>query len=105
MIDALAAAARAGDNAALGGGLTELDDALHRVTTAQSRVGTDMTTVDDQRLRLTTLKLAANARLDKVEAADMAAAISGMTQAEAAYKAALGATGAVTRVSLMDYLK
>jgi hypothetical protein len=28
-----------------------------------------------------------------------------MTQAEAAYQAALGATAAVTRMSLMDYLR
>jgi hypothetical protein len=35
----------------------------------------------------------------------MAAAISGMTQAETVYKAALGAAAQNSRPSLMDYLK
>ena len=35
----------------------------------------------------------------------MADAISAMTQADAAYRAALGAAGAVTKQSLMDYLR
>jgi hypothetical protein len=35
----------------------------------------------------------------------MAEAISGMAQADAAYRAALGAAGTVTKQSLMDYLR
>lgn len=105
VLDELIAAARAGDSATLGAGMGRLNDAMNRVTTAQSRVGADMGTVDDQKLRLGRMKIAGLARLEKIEAADMAAAISGMTQAQSAYEAALGAVGAVTRVSLMDYLR
>jgi flagellar hook-associated protein 3 FlgL len=105
VLDDLIVAARSGDNAALGAGSARLEEALRRVTTAQSRVGADMGIIDDQKLRLGQMKIAAMARLDKVEAANMAEAITGMKQAETAYEAALGAVGAVTRVSLMDYLK
>ncbi len=35
----------------------------------------------------------------------MAAAISGMTEAETAYRAALGAAARLQGLSLMDYLK
>jgi flagellar hook-associated protein 3 FlgL len=105
VLDDLIVAARAGDNAGLGAGLDALDEALRRVTTAHSRVGADMGTVDEQKLRLGQMKIAGGQRLAKVEDANMVEAISGMTQAQAAYEAALGAVGSVTRVSLMDYLK
>jgi flagellar hook-associated protein 3 FlgL len=104
-LDSLVAAARAGDNDAIGTGLETLTQAFQRVTTAQSRVGADLSTLGDQQLRLSQMKLAAQQRVDKVEAANMAEAITGMTQSQAAYEAALGAVGSVTRVSLMDYLK
>jgi flagellar hook-associated protein 3 FlgL len=105
LLDGLIAAARSGDGAVLDAGGDKLREALSRVTTAQSRVGADMNIVDDQKLRLGQMKVAGQARLDKVEAANLAEAITGMNQAQAAYEAALGAVGAVTRVSLMDYLR
>jgi flagellar hook-associated protein 3 FlgL len=105
VLDAAIAAARSGDNAALGTGLDAINAAFQRATTAQSRVGADLNTIDDQRLRLSQMKLAAMARIDKVEAVNMAEAITGMTQAQAAYQAALGAVSSVTRVSLMDYIR
>jgi flagellin-like hook-associated protein FlgL len=45
------------------------------------------------------------ARISKLENADLASAITGMTQADAAYRASLGATSRMTQLSLMDYLK
>jgi flagellar hook-associated protein 3 FlgL len=105
VLDGLIAAARSGDSAALGQGLGELETATQRVVTAQSRLGAAIGAIDAQKLRLAQMKLAATERLDKVEAANLAEAITGMTQADAAYQAALGAVGAVTRVSLMDYLR
>lgn len=105
VLDEAIAAARAGDSTVLGNSMVKLKDVLTRTTTAQSRVGADMGTIDDQKLRLGQMKIAATARLDKVEAVNMVEAISGMNQAQSAYEAALGAVGAVTRVSLMDYLK
>jgi flagellar hook-associated protein 3 FlgL len=105
VLDELAAAARDGDTGVLNAGLAKLDAVFQRAVTAQSRLGAALGTVDDQKLRLAQAKIAAAERLDKAEAANLAEAITGMTQADAAYQAALGAAGAVTRVSLMDYLK
>jgi len=45
------------------------------------------------------------ARIAKLEDADLASAITGMTQADAAYRASLSATSRITQLSLMDYLK
>jgi flagellar hook-associated protein 3 FlgL len=105
VMDDAIAAARSGDNAVLGDAMTKLDAVMRRVTTAQSHVGADMNTVDDQKLRLGQMKLAATTRLDKTEAANLAEAITNMTQAQNAYEAALGAVSKVTSVSLMDYLR
>jgi flagellar hook-associated protein 3 FlgL len=101
----LIAAARAGDNAVLGAGIETMKDVLSRIATAQTRVGADMTAIDDQRMRLGQAKVAAMKRIDQVEAANMAEAITGMTQSQAAYEAALGAAASMSRISLMDYLK
>lgn len=105
LLDELIAAARSGDNTILGEGSGKLDAVMQRVSKAQSRVGADLGTVDDQQSRLSQMKMAALTRLDRVEAANMAEAITGMNQSQGAYEAALAAAGAVTRVSLMDYLK
>jgi flagellar hook-associated protein 3 FlgL len=105
VMDDLVAAARSGDNDALGQGIADLQAFMTRVVTIQSRVGADMNTAEDQQLRLSTAKLAGLKRLDQVEAANMAEAITSMRQAQTAYEAALGAAGTVTRVSLMDYLR
>ena len=55
-------------------------------------------------MRLQDTKLASTERLSRLEDADMAEAIAGMTRADAAYRAALGAVGTAARVSLLDYL-
>jgi len=44
------------------------------------------------------------ARIAKLEDANLATAITGMNQADASYRAALGATGKIPQLSLMDYL-
>jgi flagellin-like hook-associated protein FlgL len=64
-----------------------------------------MRAIEVQQGRVGALRRASEARIGALEGADMAEAISGMTQAEAAYRAALGAVAATGRVSLMDYLR
>ena len=44
-------------------------------------------------------------RVAKDEDADLALAISEMNRAQTAYQAALGAIGATSRTSLLDYLR
>jgi flagellar hook-associated protein 3 FlgL len=103
--DTAAAAARAGDDVALGESLAALERAFSRATAMQSRVGAGMRAIDDGRQRLTQMALANQARIADLEEADLAAAITGMTQADTAHRAALGAAAALARPSLLDYLK
>ncbi len=99
------AAAQAGDNAALDVAMEGFERAFTRMTHAQSRVGVELRTIDEQHLRLDQSKRAGQARVSKLEDANLAEAITNMNQAEAAYRAALGAADAITNLSLMDYIR
>ena len=104
-LDAAIAAARSGDHAALGVASAELQAAFERVTDAQMRVGTSLASIDTLHSQLSDRKLAGKARIAKLEDANMAEAITGMTQADGAYRAALAATGRITQLSLLDFLR
>jgi flagellar hook-associated protein 3 FlgL len=103
--DNLILAVRAGNDAAIDAGMDALQRMFDRVSTAQGRVGADLRTIDDQKLRLDQLSRASATRLSSLEDTNMAEAITGMAQADAAYRAALGAVNSVTRMSLMDFLR
>jgi len=103
--DNLIAAVRAGNTAGIDTGMQALSRMFDRVSTAQGRVGADQRTIDEQKLRLGELKRASKTRLSSLEDTNMADAITGMAQADAAYRAALGAVNSVSRMSLMDYLR
>ena len=103
-IDGLMTAVVAGDSAAISSGIASLVNVFARVTAAQSRVGASMQALDTEKLRLSAAKLASAERLSKLEDANMVEAITGMQQADTAYRAALSATAATAKVSLMDYL-
>ena len=68
------------------------------------RVGNNLAAMESLQTQFTDRRLAGRARVAKIEDADMAEAITGMSQADAAYRAALGATAQITKQSLMDYL-
>lgn len=101
----LVTAAQAGNSTGIGQGLDALGRALDRATLAQTQVGTSLAALDDGRARLGTTRLATSAELSKTEDANMASAITKMSQADTAYRAALGAFSKVGSVSLMDYLR
>jgi flagellar hook-associated protein 3 FlgL len=103
-INAPIVAARAGDNDALGNGIVALKGAFERVSAAQGRVGIGLNVVDVERNRLEQIRIAGIARLSQLEEANMAEAISEMSQAEMAYRAALGAVSTGGRMSLLDFL-
>jgi flagellar hook-associated protein 3 FlgL len=105
VLDAASAAARTGDAAGLQQALTDLAAAFDRATFAQMRTGTSLAAIDAQKAQLGERRLAGAARVAAVEHVDLAQAITGLKQAETAYSAALGATGRITQLSLMDYLK
>jgi flagellar hook-associated protein 3 FlgL len=104
-LDQLATAIQNGDSAGMATGTDALERAFDRATQAQGRLGVDERGVDDATTRLSALKLAADARRSKIEDANLAESISKMTQADTAYKAALGAVSSAERISLLDYLK
>jgi len=101
----LATAAKSGDNIGLGQGLDALDRALSRTTLAQTQVGSSFVALDDVRARLNTERVGITAQLSNTEDVNMASAITNMSQADTAYRAALAAFGRIGSVSLMDYLK
>ena len=98
-------AARAGDQPALNTAMADLDRALTRASTLQSGVGASLRTIDDDRARLSDAARASQTQIAALENVNMAEAISGMTEAETAYRAALGAAAKLQGLSLMDYLK
>jgi flagellar hook-associated protein 3 FlgL len=98
-------AVRTGDETAMANGLTALQGAFDRAVGVQSGLGADLNALDDQRARLSEMKLASTSRLSKAEDANMAESITSMQQANTAYQAALSAVATRTKLSLLDYLK
>jgi flagellar hook-associated protein 3 FlgL len=101
LIDAVRAADGPRSDTAIAG----LERAFDRTVNTQSRVGNSLATLDDHRLRLGEMRMASDARRSKLEDANLAEAISGMQQADAAHRAALGAVSTASRLSLLDYLR
>lgn len=105
VLSSLVSAVTTGNSIEIGLGLDALGRMLDRATLAQSQVGSSLSALDDVRARLTTERLNISAQLSRTEDADMASALTQMSQADTAYRAALGAFSRVGSVSLMDYLK
>jgi flagellar hook-associated protein 3 FlgL len=103
-LDTLIAAVTAGNSAAIGTGIDALGRAFTRAVQAQSQIGSDEASVADGQSRLSTLRLAAMTRLSKDQDANLANAMTDMSQAQTAYEAALGAVGTASRRSLLDYI-
>jgi flagellar hook-associated protein 3 FlgL len=105
VLSSLITAVKAGDAVGMSQGLDALGRALDRTTLAQSQVGASLKTLDDARARLNAQQLDTKALLSTTEDANMASAITQMSQADTAYRAALGAFSKVGSASLMDYLR
>lgn len=103
--DALIAAVRAGDEAAMAAGSEALTRAHTRVTHAQSRVGQVLGELEAHRSHLSTLGTASNQRRSALEDTNLAEAASRMQQADTAYQAALASVGATSRLTLLDYIR
>jgi flagellar hook-associated protein 3 FlgL len=94
----------AGNTPNIQSGLDALKRAFDRATKMQTEVGTDEKALTDQQSRLSTETLGAQARLSKLQDANMAEAISALSRAQTGYQAALGAASTISKTSLMDYL-
>jgi flagellin-like hook-associated protein FlgL len=104
-IDALRTAILASDGTGMDAGLAALDRAFNRTLQVQSSVGTSLKRLDDQSARLSAIKETVQVRLSTLEDADLAEAITGMTAAQTAQRATLGAAATINQTNLMDYLK
>jgi len=104
-LDELITAVTSGDDAGMAAGLEALNHAFDRANQAQGRLGVDETSIADTQIRLTARSTAVDARRSKLEDANMAEALTRMSQADTAYKAALGAVSATEKLSLLDYLR
>lgn len=105
VFDRAATAARNGDSAALATAAADLQRALDRATITQSRVGESLRAVEEADLRLGEAARVSQEQLSALEDANMAAAITSLTQAETVYRAALAASAQLQRLSLMDYMR
>jgi flagellar hook-associated protein 3 FlgL len=105
VLDTLATAVKAGDNPTVATCIGSLNNAFNRVVQAQSRVGGDEASIADGASQLSTLRLAGQQRLSNDQDANLADAITQMSRAQTAYKAALGAVGQSNQTSLLDYLR
>lgn len=104
-LDQLAADVRAGNMTGIDAGLAELTDAFNRATRAQSRVGASLNALSSEQQRLAAMRRASDGRRAGAEEANLAEAITEMTRAQQAYEAALAATGATQRLTLLNYLR
>jgi flagellar hook-associated protein 3 FlgL len=104
-LDQLADAIEAGDDDAIADGLSALDRAFDRALQAQGRLGAAENGVDDATARLQVLRQAADTRRSSIEDANLAESATKMSQADTAYRAALGAVSSAERQSLLDYLQ
>jgi flagellar hook-associated protein 3 FlgL len=104
-LDRAIAAVRSGNEADMYAATEGVKAVFTRATAAQSLVGASQRAIEAQHGRISALRLASKTRISDLEGANLAEAISGMNQAETAYRAALGAISNNGRNSLMDYLR
>ncbi len=104
-LETLIVAVRANDQPGMAAGVAAIDRAFGRATRAQSGVGVDEQGISERQVQITSARLSVVTRVSKDEDADLAMAISEMNRAQTAYQAALGAIGATSRTSLLDYLR
>lgn len=104
-LDNMIAAATSGDETAMTAGTDALNRAFDRANQAQGRLGSDESAIADTQIRLVARRTSVDGRRSKLEDANMAEALTRMSQADTAYKAALGAVGSVEKLSLLDYLQ
>jgi flagellar hook-associated protein 3 FlgL len=98
-------AVRGNDQDGVIAGLAGLERAFDRLVGVQSGVGSNLNALEQQTTRLADMRRATKEQLSKDEDANMAEAITDMSQADTVYRSALGAIATRTKLSLLDYLK
>jgi flagellar hook-associated protein 3 FlgL len=98
------AAVQTGNGAGMASAADAIERAFGRATGAQSQNGAGLRAIETQQGRVADQRRASEGRAAGLEQANMAESITRMSQADTAYRAALGAIGTTGKVSLMDYL-
>lgn len=104
VLEDLATAASAGDAAGMATGMDALRRGFDRAVQAQAEVGVDQRLVSDQYANLGRRRLDLTERLSKDHDANLADAVTRMSEGQQAYQAALGALAYTQQPSLFDYL-
>lgn len=105
LLDHLATAVTAGDNATIGTGIDAMTSAADRVGIATVELGSRLNLLESTSDRLLATKENLLAGISTLEDTDLAEASVQFKQREIAYQAALQATAAVSSLSLMDFLR
>ncbi|GAA1528706.1 flagellar hook-associated protein FlgL [Nocardioides humi] len=104
-LDALAAALRAGDTAAIGASIDVLRAREDTVTGARAVAGTRYQRIEQSGLAADDAKISLENSLSTIENADLAETTVHLKLQEVAYQAALAATARVMQPSLLDFLR
>lgn len=104
VLEDLRSALSNGDNAALEVSLTDLESAADQIRGKRSEMGNINERLDDVSTLLENLQLQMQERLSSYEDADLVEVMSGITQAEQAYEAALSVSARISQLSILDYL-
>lgn len=103
-LDDLKNALNSGDTTALETSLEDLEGAADQVRGKRSEMGNINNRLDDVSTLAENLKLQMQERLSTHEDADLVEVMSGITQAEQAYEAALAVSARISQLSILNYL-
>ena len=93
-----------GDTTALEISLEDLETAADQIRSKRSEMGNINSNLDDVSTMLENLQLQMEERLSGYQDADLVEVMSGITQAELAYEAALNVSSRMSKLSILDYL-
>ena len=93
-----------GDTTVLETSLADLEAAAEQVRGKRSEMGNINSRLDDVSTLLGNLQLQMEERLSNYQDADLVEVMSGITQAEQAYEAALSVSSRISQLSILDYL-
>lgn len=103
-VQQIAVALRASDTAAATTLMGKMNKAIDALDRARMGLGVTLSQLDSTETELNKRVISLTGELSELEDADMAEAISGLTQSEIALRAALGAGATIRQPNLLDFL-
>ncbi len=104
VLNDLETALGAGNGSAVAAELNSLEVAAEQVRGKRSQMGNINSHLDDVTDLTENIKLQMQERLSRYEDADLVEVLTGITQAEQAFEAALSVSARVSKLSILDYL-